>query len=156
MTSKFYLKARHWYHLSTTLKQLKVILTPRDNDEGFNRSESEPNDKRICVSPSIEHCLTAIPYSKWDKFTIYKTRDKVVAKCPIDVFDSKITKEGWITTRTVFNRIGFLNFKKCVDSVDGIAFKIKTESASHSDVLLSKETYDWWVKFDVTRFIEYD
>lgn len=150
LTEEFYSEKRYWYHLSSTLSKKKELLRPRDNDEGFNRSDNEPNTKRICVSPTLEQCLTAVPYSKTDKYFIYRTSRKVIAKKSREVFDSEITQEGWLTISTSFIRIGTLN----IEDVNKQQVKVKYATASDGNLELSKELYKWWVRINPWRFVK--
>lgn len=137
---------RYWYHLSTTLFEKLELLSPRDNKSGFNRSDYEPNISRICVSPTIEQCLVAIPYSKWEMFGIYKTISPTIAKESVNVFDSKITDEGWILIPTYFERIGCLS----------LDFKLSPEAASEGNVKLSQKLLQWWKRANIHKRIVYD
>jgi hypothetical protein len=142
--------AKKWYHLSTTLRDNLIQLSPRDNAEGFNRSDDEPNVKRICVSPTIEQCLVAIPYSKWDTFSIYQPIKNVNPKFPTGIFDSEITDERWIVSKTWFKRIGILDLNSITTTKK---FKIKPEVASDGNFSASKKLYDWWLKRNINSYI---
>ena len=104
-----YKNRRYWYHVSTTLKHKHERLVPWDEDRGFNRGGYEPDGKRICVSPTIEQCITAIPYILNTKCFIYRTQFPAKASSPYDVFDAEVTHEGWIHNPTTFIKIGKLN-----------------------------------------------
>lgn len=146
-----YEKKRYWYHISTTLNKKNELLEPRSNDEGFNRTDGEPDIKRICVSPTLEQCLVAVPYSKWDEISVYKTKEKVIARKSRKVFDSSITQEGWITISTPFVRVGSLNMARLEKTT-----KIERERATFGCLDLSKILYKWWVKIDPWKFVEKD
>jgi len=107
----FYDKRRHWFHLSSMLQKTgKFVLHPWGNNKSYNRDiENEPDNKRICVAPTIAHCLTALPQGSHG-IHIYRTYYKVKAKKPYDVFDAEITKEGWLTRPTIFMYIGTIDF----------------------------------------------
>ena len=150
---------RYWFHVSSTLKRKIEFLHPRDNDEGFNRADHEPNVRRICVSPTLEQCLTAIPYSSHDTIKIYKTRRPIKVKKSVDVFDSFVTGEKWITNPTKFVKIGVLKFEKInkyLDTIDpeGKEEGIISESASQGTERYSQEVYKWWKKLKPWRFVE--
>jgi hypothetical protein len=149
---KLYSEKRYWYHLSSTLKKKKERLSPRDNDEGFNRTSFEPNTRRICVSPTLEQCLAAIPYGKHDTYTIYRTSKKVRAKPPRDVFDSHLTQEGWFSSPTVFVRVGVLDFEKIL-TPKGTRQKIISQAASLGFPDMSLKVYKWWLKVDPWKFV---
>jgi hypothetical protein len=138
---------RYWYHVSSTLKKKKELLKPRDNTEGFNRPEHEPNIKRICVSPTLEQCLTAIPYSKRDTVFIYRTNAKVIAKASQEVFDSPITQEGWILKPTWFIKMGVLDFEI-------IPSKVITEAATMGMESISKRVLNWWLKLEPWKYVK--
>ena len=152
LPSELFSKRRHWFHISTTLQKESERLFPRDNDEGFNRSGREPNIKRICVSPTLEQCLTAVPYGKRDTIYIYRTRSKVKAIPPVGVFDSAITMEGWITRPTWFDRVGILNLEKIVDKKQKSI--VMPEVASDGSLPLTKVLYRWWINLDPWKFVE--
>lgn len=68
----------------------------------------EPETSRICVSPSIFHCLSAIAAieeSNSSTLYVYRTEQKVYAEKPDDVPDACVTKERWITNPTRFERV---------------------------------------------------
>lgn len=142
---------RYWYHLSSTLKHKKELLHPRGNDEGFNRSEDEPNIKRICVSPTIEQCLVAIPYYNREVLSIYRTQKKVMASRPKNVFDYTITDEGWILIDTDFIRIGTLDLGK-ISKIK----KLHPQVASIGQISVSNRLFKWWKKINISTYIDYD
>lgn len=133
---------RYWYHVSTTLKDKHITLIPWDEDKGFNRGGTEPLGKRICVSPSVEQCLTAVPYYLGSVFSVYRTKTPVKASCPTDVYDAKVTQEGWLFEPTVFIKIGVLKFKD-VEIKLGIDDVIE-EAASSANVKSSRKVLKWW------------
>jgi len=93
------LNKRFYYHISTSYFGDKVILYPRT--WGCHRPTSEPNIKRICVAPSVPHCLSSVPLSK-SKIYVYRTYRKIQAYYPRYVADSKTTKEKWLLDPTCF------------------------------------------------------
>lgn len=143
---------RYWYHVSSTLKAKRVTLTPRANDEGFNRAEDEPDIKRICVCPTIEGCLTAIPYGRRDTLTVYRTTKKIPARKAYDVFDSTVTQESWITKRTRFIRVGFLNLEK-ITGRNGKRRKVIEEVATEGVLSASRRVFKWWRELGVEKFV---
>ena len=147
-----YKRKRHWYHVSTTLENEREYLIPRDFENGFNRTPAEPLGARICVAPTIEQCITAIPYHLGETLSIYRTQDKVRAKQPDGVFDINVTNEGWIEEPTSFVRIGYLDFQKVED-----ALKVKNvipQSTSGSEPKYSGKVFKWWKKAKIKRFIQ--
>lgn len=133
---------RYWYHISTTIKDKHTTLIPWDEQTGFNRSADEPIGKRICVSPSVEQCLTAVPYYLGAIFSIYRTKSPVKASCPVGVWDVKITQEGWLTVPTVFVKLGILKFID-VELKLGVDDVIE-ESASFGELVGSRKVLRWW------------
>jgi hypothetical protein len=92
---------RYYYHITDRYWPKRITLEPRDN--GDNRTFCESDMPRICVAPSISHCLVALPpYT----LKVYRTKNKVKAYCPYGIPDSEITKEKWITKTTAFIKVG--------------------------------------------------
>ena len=143
---------RYWYHVSTTLKNKYVHLIPWDEDKGFNRGGKEPDGKRICVSPTIEQCITALPYYFGAVCNVYRTKLKVIAKKSKGVFDSSVTKEGWLEDPTPFVKIGILRFTDVENhlKVDNVI----EEAGSKASISTSKKVLKWWRKARVKRFIK--
>lgn len=144
-----YDKRRYWYHASDTLDEPQIRLIPRN--WGENRSDGEPDTTRICVAPTIEQCITALPYTFRTKLTIYRTKSPVQASCPDGVFDSNITKEGWLLKKTSFIKMGTIRFSDIEDTekLDHVI----PEAASGDDVSYSKEVLRWWRKMKIRRFL---
>jgi len=143
---------RYWYHISTTLKNKYVNLIPWDEVTGMNRSGAEPEGKRICVSPTIEQCLTAIPYYLSQVSTIYRTKSKVKAHKPRRVFDAQITKEGWLLKPTSFIKIGVLHFSDIEKKLN--IDNVIEECASAGDYKTSRKVLKWWNTVKVKRFVK--
>jgi hypothetical protein len=145
-------KRRYWYHVSSTLNKKEEYLIPWDEDRGFNRGGYEPEGERICVAPSIEQCITAIPYTLTNKLTIYRTKSPVKANPPKDVFDSKITQEGWLLKPTMFVKIGKIDFNDILlEDDDG---NVISEAASVSEPRYSGRVLQWWKRRKIRKFIE--
>lgn len=154
--SKLFKYKRYWYHLSSNLTEKEINLLPWGNDKGFNRSGLEPDGERICVAPSIEQCITAIPYwySSW--YNIYKTKNKVIAEKPKTkkIFDSHITDEGWIKIPTTFIKMGSINFE---DVEKGLGKEnVIREAASVGEPRYSGKVLKWWKRAKMKRFIKRD
>ena len=150
--SSLYNRRLYWYHVSTTLKQKYVTLVPWDEDKGFNRGGSEPLGKRICVAPTIEQCITAVPYVLETSFNIYRTKSPIIADHSKGVFDSKVTNEGWLHKPAKFVKIGRLKFADIerglnVDSV------IETSAGSGLPQEAGK-VLKWWKRARIKRFIK--
>lgn len=146
-----YKTPRYWYHISTTLTKKREYLTPWDNSKGFNRNPCEPDVKRTCVAPTVAHCLTAVPYPPGEKFTIYRTARKCIAKFAKGVYDSNVTLEGWIQIPTMFVRVGTLSLPY-VAKREGV--NVIDEAASGSDVRQCGKVLAWWKRHKVERFIK--
>lgn len=142
---------RYWYHISTTLTNKREYLKPWDNSKGFNRSSAEPDVKRTCVGPSVAHCLTAVPYSPGEKYIVYRTAQKVKATKAQGVYDSNVTREGWIQTPMLFVRIGTLSLSKVSRKVGG---HIIDECASGSDTRVTGKVLKWWQRQKVDHYIK--
>jgi len=147
-----YKRRLYWYHVSTTLKDKHVRLTPWDEDKGFNRGGYEPDGKRICVAPSVEQCITAVPYILETKFNIYRTKSKLRADRPKDVFDSKVTHEGWLHKPTQFVKIGILSFRD-VEKGLGVNHVIE-QAASLCEPRQSGKVLKWWKRARIQRFVK--
>jgi hypothetical protein len=149
----FYNRRRYWYHVSTTLKKKYEYITPWDSSKAFNRSDDEPEGKRICVAPTIEQCITAIPYMLGTIVTIYKTKTPILANPPEGIFDAKVTEEGWIQRSATFKKIGILKLEDIEESL-GINKCIIPETASSGIVKESRKALNWWRKARIKRFIK--
>lgn len=147
-----YNQLRYWYHISTTLGDKHITLIPWDEDSSSNRGGLEPLGKRICVAPTIEQCITAIPYYLGSVCNIYRTKSKIKADAPNNVFDSKITHEGWLYDPTSFIKIGVLKFRD-VEKELGISDVID-EAASLSDIKESKKVLQWWQQANIKKLIK--
>ncbi len=98
------MEEQYYYHCST--RCLPTTLYPRKTGE--HRPFSESETPRICVGPSVPHCMIALGtlLLNGDKIHVYRTTKKVNAK-PADetVHDADITHEHWRTTPTTFTHI---------------------------------------------------
>lgn len=157
MTEKKYLQKksiydykRYWYHISSTLTRKKYHIVPWENDD--NRSGDEPPGKRICVSPSIAHCLTAIPYGLTGFYRIYRTKSRVKAEKPKGIFDAHITKERWLQKPTTFIRIGGIDLEEIEqgENVDNVI----PEAASSNEPRYSGKVLKWWSKINFQHYIK--
>ena len=150
-------KRRYWYHISTTLKYKEILLKPWDNarslmSKASNRDYSEPDTERICVAPSMAHCLTAVPYCPGDTYHIYRTKSRIKANKPEDVFDSNITQEAWIQKPTVFVNIGTL---RLMDVEDGKRVQnLIDQAASQNNPQQSGKVLKWWKKRNLWKYLK--
>ena len=146
-----YTAPRHWYHISTTLNKTQVYLAPRDNSRSINRSSLEPNNKRICVAPTVAHCLTAVPYAPGEKYIIYRTFRKCRASQPKEIYDAHITNEGWIQCHTMFERVGILSLPELAKIE---AVNIPEESASSNCLQQCGKVLKWWQHHKLQQHIK--
>jgi hypothetical protein len=91
---------RFYYHITNEDFGKKKILTPQETSPC--RPVEEPNLPRICVAPSVPHCLVSVAISGRNKIYVYRTFNKVQAYYPYGVMDSHVTKEKWILAPTKF------------------------------------------------------
>ena len=143
---------RYWYHVSNTLTRKQHKLIPWNNSQGMNRSDDEPDGKRICVAPSVAHCLTAVPYCLSEFYVVYRTKEPIKAHKAHGVFDAEITQEGWIKRPTVFVKIGTLDLDD-VEIGEGISHVIK-EAASKGKPSYSHKVLRWWLKINPEKYIK--
>ena len=157
-----YSHKRYWYHVSTTLNRKLHKLIPWDSDEGFNRASDEPEGKRICVSPTIEQCIVAIPYSYNSVLYVYRTLNKVRAIKSHGIFDGKVTDEAWIKSPTYFQKIGKIRFDDIEkelnigrdENEDEDSIEVAEEKATWGELKESRKLLKWWEKMKISRFIE--
>lgn len=95
---------RYWYFITQQDMGTTMSLNPR---VPIGMSDSEPWIKRICVAPSAAHCMSAIDLFDGNLY-VYRTRRKVKARIPHDVYDQHITCEQWLMTRTRFTLVDTL------------------------------------------------
>lgn len=145
-------RKRYWYHISTTLKKDVEHLIPWGNKKGCNRSDYEPDGERICVAPTIEQCITAVPYILSQTFTIYRTNACVKAMKPHGVFDMKVTGEGWLQIPTTFVKVGSLDFE---DVERGLKVEnVIEQAASLGEAPYSGKVLRWWKRARIKRFVK--
>lgn len=143
---------RYWYHVSTTLEKKHERLIPWGERRGFNRTADEPAGNRICVAPTVEQCITAIPYTLCSILTIYRTKKQLKARKAHGIFDSRITKEGWIEKPASFVKVGIIKFED-VEEALGVEHVIE-QSASSGEPRLSGKVLKWWKRAKIRRFIK--
>ena len=98
-------RPQYYYHITDKDWGKSVTLKPRVN--GVNRGFDEPKLSRICVGPSISHCL-ASAVTNAAEMSIYRTRNKVLAYYPVEVHDVKYTREKWLLRPINFVYVGTL------------------------------------------------
>lgn len=134
-----YNKKRYWYHLSDKFIDDTVVVNPWSNRA--RRAAGEPDGRRLCVGPTIAHCLTALPHL--DMFTVYRTKEKVLAEEPDGIYDSSITKEGWITHRVELEKIGVIDLTQ-IESELG---ELPIDAAQIPRTDFSKRAFRSWKNF---------
>ena len=76
-------KVQFFYHVSTKNMGTRVVLSPRQNRIFF--TACEPVFPRICVAPTVPHCLSALDITYLDTsfLYVYRTLRPVRAMFPI-------------------------------------------------------------------------
>ena len=97
--------ARYWYFITQVDMGEVMSLSPR---KPIGMNDDEPNTKRICVAKSAAYCMSAINLYA-GKLYVYRTRRKVKGRVPYNVYDSHITGEHWLMTKTRFTRVDILD-----------------------------------------------
>lgn len=98
---------QYWYFITRQNMGQTMSLTPR---RPINMSDDEPLCERICVAPTAAHCMSAIDLDYiGDTIYVYRTRRQVKARVPYSVYDSHITQEHWLHTKTRFTLVETLN-----------------------------------------------
>jgi hypothetical protein len=105
-----YTKPMFFYHVTREKWPKRIILRPKSNEQlnDCARAPNEPKIARICVTPSLDHCLSAIELYEEEQ-NVYRTLRRVRARYPYRVQDVTITKERWLDKPTVFIRVATLN-----------------------------------------------
>lgn len=93
---------QYFYHITEQKWGKSITLYPRNH--GIKRCPNEPMIERICVGPSVVHCLSATVLDSIG-FRVYKTKCKVISYYPIGVIDSRYTWEKWLIGLTEFTYI---------------------------------------------------
>lgn len=97
--------SRYWYFITQEDMGQTMSLNPRCP---INKCDDEPLAKRICVAPTAANCMNAIDLNLGNLY-VYRTRRKVKARVPYNVYDSDITKEHWLMSRTRFTLVEVLS-----------------------------------------------
>ena len=104
-----------FYHISEN-PNLSVLL-PRIPQSAYVPGEDDTT-KRVCVSDSIDGCITAIqPYSFPQKYYAYTPIDSnpsIYVPSIDDVYDVKFTGEVWILNNVEIKLIGAIEVQKCI------------------------------------------
>lgn len=93
--------SRYWYFITQKDMGQTMSLTPRCP---HNKNDDEPRTRRICVAPTAANCMNAINLNI-GKVYVYRTRRQVKARVPYNVYDSHITKEHWLLSKTRFTLV---------------------------------------------------
>jgi len=95
----------YYYHVTRRRWGNLVTLKPRS--DGYNRALEEPDIARICVGPSVAYCLASTIVPKRG-LNVYRTKSRVLGYYPIEVMDSRYTREKWLLHPTDFVRVGYV------------------------------------------------
>jgi len=139
----------YYYHLTQKPWAKRVTLKPRLH--GCNRSDREPECKRICVSSNIERCLVALGsclYRTRD-IRIYRTENKVLGHQAWGVVDSKVTKEKWLTRPIKFVRVGIIksdssDLRTIFNMATGDSIYLKDQTKQLRRLIKLKKSYVSW------------
>lgn len=104
-TDRHWTKPRFFYHVTEKRWPKRKRLKPLHSSM-TDRPAEEPSLARICVAPTVAQCLSAISYSGYYTYHIFRTLRRIKAKYPYSVADSRITNERWLTKPTSFIKIG--------------------------------------------------
>lgn len=114
-----------YFHMTTMDYGDMVEFTPR---KPHCAVEGEPDDPRICVSPSLAGCLVAGSFRlKFvDNIFVYATTARAHAISDDLVFDAEVTEEHWIEEAVIFTKVGTIDGAKvpelAMDEMDHVAF----------------------------------
>ncbi len=138
--NKFH-KPQYWYHLTEMNWGDEVSLYPRKH--GLHRQDTEPGIKRICVAPSVPHCLVALGLCLLGNVNVYRTKYKVQARVvnKKEVSDVLDTQEAWLLNKTEFVKVRTIRMSK-VFEIWGLSNR-KVPNCSQGWVLMKlvKEMY---------------
>jgi hypothetical protein len=105
---------RYWYFVTGNFFGDSIQLRPRIP---HTAGEEEPRIKRICVAPTIAHCLSAVVM--YDRVAnIYRTKRRVNASKCWGVGDSEITKEHWLFRPTEFELVGSIDISRIAHNME--------------------------------------
>lgn len=88
---------RYWYFVTQVDFSKDTTLMPRCP---YSMADGEPYIKRICVAPTVAHCLSAI--GAYGSVNVYRTKRRVNGYKCWNVPDSKLTNEHWLFDPTKF------------------------------------------------------
>jgi len=111
-----------YYHLTPDDYGPVVEFYPR---KPRSACTGEPEDARICVSPSLAGCVVAGSFSLTSNAVlhVYATRAKAEPVDIKDVFDADVTEEHWIMDPAVFVKVGELDLDADVSNETKDAMK---------------------------------
>lgn len=102
-----------FYHLTPDDYGPVVEFYPR---RPYTALLGEPDDPRICVSPSLAGCIVAGSFSLLphmnEKLYVYATKAKAQPVDSGEVFDADVTEEHWIMEPAVFVLVGEIDVSK--------------------------------------------
>jgi len=99
-------RPQYYYHI--TFKDWGKCITLKPRVGGVNRGLDEPKLSRICVGPSVAHCL-ASAVTNGAEMSVYRTKNKVLGYYPVEVIDAKYTREKWLLRPISFIYVGTLS-----------------------------------------------
>lgn len=113
-------RKRYWYFITQEDMGDKMTLSPRTP---LNMGDGEPKKKRICVAPTVAHCMSAICLYDYDcqhrSTHVYRTIRKVRGHETYDVPDAYFTKEHWLLSKTQFERVDTIGLSRRVRWAEG-------------------------------------
>lgn len=84
---------RHWWHCTSDYHGESFVAIRR---QPKHKSEREPTTPRLCVSPTIAECFSAVLFADGKPVYCYRTESPRKAVAPKDVWDQVITRERWL------------------------------------------------------------
>lgn len=106
-------KPQFFYHITESRWPRYKRLSPKRVYQ-----EDEPQVSRICVSPTISQCISAVGSNS--RRYIYRTLHRVSGQYPWQVADVRITRERWLRKPTTFIRIGDIHpdiFREMLETI---------------------------------------
>lgn len=97
---------RYWYFVTQDFMGNQMELKPRIP---FSAGDDEPLVYRICVAPTVAHCMSAISMQPSDPIYVYRTARKLTAEKAWDVGDSPITHEHFLRRKSKFEFVAAIS-----------------------------------------------
>jgi len=132
-------RPQYYYHITFKDWGKSITLQPRVG--GINRGWDEPKLSRICVGPSISHCL-ASAVTNGGEMSVYRTKNKVLGYYPVEVLDAKYTREKWLLRPINFIYVGTLSSSISEEvewnHLDGSYDEFMTDKIDSINIILAK------------------